>query len=149
MDSRLSIDIVGSLAHVFECTNADVTKWSLTCVEERILEDKGGLGTTFKLITEEKGRRMAFHGEVTGWEPQKYSRVFLVGDHFDIDVEYFFEKLAEQSTRVTHHSVVKPKGFMRVMFFLLGWLMKKSGCDAQQIELESLKAYCESSGQVK
>jgi hypothetical protein len=44
---------------------------------------------------------------------------------------------------VSLRSVVDGKGRMRVMFFLSGWLMKRSSCDAATKELDSLKAFCE------
>lgn len=47
-------------------------------------------------------------------------------------------------TRVTQRSEVSGKGLTKLMFFLFGWMMKRSGCDARKKELASLKAYCES-----
>ena len=45
---------------------------------------------------------------------------------------------------MTQESTVSGKGFVRLMFVLFGWLMKKQGCDAVQNELESLKEKLES-----
>ena len=60
-------------------------------------------------------------------------------------MDYTFEDLND-STRITQHSRVNAKGFLKVFFFLFGWLMKKGGCDAQQKELENLKRLCEARG---
>jgi hypothetical protein len=110
-----------------------------------MIEEKndGGLGTKFRTVTEERGRRMEFPGEVTHYEPPTASTVVLVGDSFDIEAAYTFESLDEGRTRVTQNSDVTPKGFLKVFFFLFGWLMKKGGCEAARKELENLKRKCE------
>ena len=36
------------------------------------------------------------------------------------------------------------KGFMKLLFFLCGGMIKKQGCDAARKEMQSLKAFCES-----
>ena len=107
-----------------------------------MIDDKDGVGTTFRMVTEDRGRRMEFRGVVTEWEPPHRSAARLEGDHFNIDVDYRFEDLGGR-TRVTQHSIVQGKGFVKVMFFLFGWAMKKSGCKAQENELASLKSHCE------
>ena len=143
MESEGSIEIDRPIAEVFEYTTDNVADWSLTCVEEEILEATPDVvGSTFRITTEDRGRRMDFQGIVTRHEPPSFSAVELRGDHFDIDVLYSFDDL-DGRTRVTQHSTVEGKGFVKVMFFLMGWAMKKSGCDAVEAELASLKAKCE------
>lgn len=39
--------------------------------------------------------------------------------------------------------IEKGKGFVKLMFTLFGWMMRKSSCDAQAQELASLKALAE------
>jgi uncharacterized protein YndB with AHSA1/START domain len=143
MRTTTSVEIDRPIAEVFDYTTTQVAEWSITCVEDVPLEERpGGVGSTFRIVTEERGRRMQFQGVVTRHEPPKVSAVFLEGEHFDIDVLYSFESLSGR-TRVTQESQVYGKGFLRVLFLLLGWLMKKSGCKAQAAELESLKKHCE------
>ncbi len=44
MESELSIEVDRPIAEVFECANDHLTEWSLTCVEEEVLEaDRCGL----------------------------------------------------------------------------------------------------------
>jgi len=143
METELSIEIDRPIAEVFAKTNDDVTAWSRTCVESETLSEADGVGSTFRIVTEERGRRMAFEGVVTKWEPPTLSGFRLVGDAFTIDVDYHFEDLG-QGTRVTQSSDVNGKGVWKVFFALFGWLMKRSGCKAQQAELKGLKRYCES-----
>ncbi len=144
MNNEASIEIDRPIDQVFKYTNEHVDEWSIIVVEDEVLEDKnnGGVGTKFRVVTEDRGKKMEFQGVTTHWEPPKLSEVHMVGDYFDIIAEYRFEDLGGR-TRVTVCSSVKGKGFTSVMFFLFGWLMKKSSCDAQSKELESLKSHAE------
>ena len=143
MHTVASIEIDRPIEEVFEYTNGKVAEWSLTVVEDEVLEDHGGLGDVFRCVTEERGRRLEFQGTTTVWDPPRRSAIQLIGESFDIEAEYRFEAL-DHGTRVTQESTVSGKGFVRLMFVLFGWLMKKQGCDAVQNELESLKEKLES-----
>lgn len=142
MHSNVSVEIDRPIEDVFTYTNEKVAEWSLTVVEDEVIEDNGGVGDTFRCVTEEKGRRMEFHGTTTVWEPPTRSAISLIGKSFDIEAEYRFEDLNGR-TRVTQESTVSGKGFVKIMFLLFGWLMNKQGCNAVQNELESLKAKLE------
>jgi len=143
MDIQLSVDIDRPIEEVFEATGQDLCEWSVTCVEEELIEETPeGVGTTFRLVTEDRGRRMEFQGVVTRHEPPTVSEVHLVGPAFDLDVLYTFEDLGGR-TRVTQESRIRGKGLWRPMVFLMTVFMRKSSCDAQQNELEALKAHCE------
>lgn len=148
MQTELSVVIDRPIEEVFEVTNDHVTEWSLTCVEEEVLDEKpDGVGTTFRIVTEERGRRMEFQGVVTRWNPPVAAAVHLVGAHFDVQVLYAFEDLSQQDgsarTRVTQYSEIQGKRLMRPALFLFGWAMKRTGCRAQEAELASLKRTCE------
>ena len=143
MHSVASIEIDRPIDVVFAYTNDKVAEWSLTVVEDEVIEDKNGAGTTFRCVTEEKGRRMEFQGVITLWEPPTKSAIRLTGKSFDIEAEYRFEDLHGR-TRVTQESTVSGKGFVKLVFLLFGWLMNKQACDAVSKELESLKQKLES-----
>ena len=100
-------------------------------------KNSGGVGTTFRSVTKERGKRMEFADEVTRYERPTVSTVMLIGKSFDI------EAIDENRTRVTQNSDVTPKGFLKVFFFLFGRLLKKGDCDAEQKELKNLKRLCE------
>ena len=143
MFNEASIEIDRPIADVFEYTIHNVPDWSLTVVEDKVIEQTPDhVGTTFLCVTQDRGKRLDFDGLVTRHEPPTFSACQLVGSMFDIDVEYEFEDLSGR-TRVTQRSTVKPKGFTKVMFFLIGWAMKGSACDAVNNELESLKSKVE------
>lgn len=138
MHSLASVEIDCPIDAVFTYTNKKVAEWSLTVVEDEVIEDKNGVGTTFRCVTEENGRRMEFQGVVTLWQPPRKSAISLTGKKFNIEAEYRFEDLNGR-TRVTQESTVSGKGVVRIMFVLFGWLMNKQGCKAVSDELESLK----------
>jgi hypothetical protein len=149
MQSLASVEIDRPIDEVFTYTNEKVAEWSLTVVEDVVIEDKNGVGTTFRCVTEERGRRMEFQGIVTVWEVPTRSAISLTGKRYDIEAEYRFEDLGGR-TRVSQESTVSGKGFVKIMFFLFGWLMNKQGCKAVTNELESLKSKLEGgAGQVE
>ena len=143
MESTCSIEIGRPIEAVFDYTLNKISEWSIVVVEDEVTSDGPvGVGTTFRTVTEERGNRMEFDGKVTKHEPHTTHSVTMKGKSFDLEVDYTFEDL-NGSTRITQHSRVNEKGFLKVFFLLFGWLMKKGGCDAQQKELENLKRLCE------
>ena len=143
MQQQASVDIDWPIDEVFEYTNSKVAEWSQTVVEDEVIEEKPeGVGTTFRCLTEDHGQQMEFQGVITRYEPPKVSAIHLTGKAFDIDAEYVFEDLGGR-TRVTQESTVTAKGMLRVVFFLCGWMMKKSTCKAVENELENLKRLLE------
>lgn len=144
MHSSASVEIDRPIDEVFEYTLENVPEWSITVVEDEVIEQTPDrVGTTFRCVTEDHGKKMVFQGLVTRHDPPTFSACQLIGDMFDIDLEYEFEDLSGR-TRVTQWSNVKPKGFLKVIFALFGWAMKKSGCKAADNELNSLKSILES-----
>jgi hypothetical protein len=71
LHSLASVEIDRPIDEVFTYTNEKVPEWSLTVVEDEVIEDKSGVGTTFRCVTEERGRRMDFQGVITQWEPRE------------------------------------------------------------------------------
>ncbi|QDU36350.1 Polyketide cyclase / dehydrase and lipid transport [Maioricimonas rarisocia] len=143
MHSEGTIVIDRPIDEVFHLTCDRVPEWSIIVVEEELLEKTpDGVGTRFRTVTEDHGKRMVFEGVVTRYEPPVLNAIQLTGRQFDIEAVYTFEDLGGQ-TRVTQHSVVEGKGFFKVFLALFGWAMHKANCQATQRELESLKTYCE------
>jgi hypothetical protein len=46
-------------------------------------------------------------------------------------------------TRVTQQSTAAPRGLLKVLFLLFGWMMKKASCKALERELDNLKRLLE------
>ncbi|MBI1312127.1 hypothetical protein GC176_12620 [bacterium] len=143
MKQQGSIEIDRPIDEVFDYTNNHVAEWSITVVEDELLESTPDrVGSTFRCVTENHGNHVEFVGEVIRYDAPYLSAVLLKAKPFDIAVEYDFEDLGGR-TRVTQKSVVSPKGFMKVFFFFCGWMFHTSGCKALQAELENLKRLLE------
>ena len=142
MKTTGSIEIKGKIDDIFRWATEDIAYWSSIVVEDYVVDEKPGMvGTTFKSITEDRGQRMEFDGTVTENDPPRRHRATLIGKQFDIDVLYELEEVGEK-VRLTQTSVVNPKGFVKAIFFLFGWAMKKSSCKALDDELQRLATYC-------
>ena len=143
MQSQFSIEIDRPIDEVFRLTNDHVAEWSIIVVEDEVVDETPeGVGTTFRTVTEDHGRRMEFQGVVTRSDPPRAHAVRLTGTSFDIETEFAFEDLSGR-TRVTQTASVTGKGFFKVFMLLFGWMMRKSHCEASQNELASLKRFCE------
>lgn len=140
----MSVEIDRPIGEVFDYTIKNVAEWStIVVMDEATGEKLEGVGSTFRVTTEEHGRRMEFEGVVTRHEPPTAHAVLMKGRQFDIEAEYLFEDLGGR-TRVTQRSRVHGKGLIKVMFVLLGWLMKSSSRAALEKELGNLKRLAES-----
>ena len=99
-------------------------QWAKGVVENEDLEVKeGGVGSTFRQVYEENGRKMEFQGKTTAFEKNRRVRVFLTGKMFDLDVDYHLEDLGGR-TRLTQDSEVQFKGAMRFMAPVMTLFMK-------------------------
>lgn len=144
MHSQTSIEIDRPIDEVFRLTTEHMPEWSRILVEDEILQQTPeGVGTTFRTVTADHGRRMEFQEVITQYDPPCVNAVQMTGDMFDIETEFRFEDLGGR-TRVSQTADVTGKGAFRVFLFLFGWLMIKANCKASQVELENLKQYCES-----
>lgn len=143
MQSEMSIEIDRPIEAVFDFTTNNVAEWSLTVVEEELFDQTPDVvGSMFRIVTEERGKRMVFDGVVTLHEPPTAHSIHLKGQPFNIDAEYRFEDLGGR-TRVTQRSTVTGKGLVKVLFAAIGWMMRKSCHDALAKELQNLKRLVE------
>ncbi|MGB0952920.1 MAG: SRPBCC family protein [Planctomycetota bacterium] len=145
MQTERSVEIEAPIDHVFEVATNRVTEWSEIVVEEEILEETPGMvGTTFRVVTMDRGQRMEFQSKVLEHDAPHLNVIEMIGKQFDIHVRTTLKELGGR-TLLTQESKVNGKGFFKVMFALMGWMMKKSSCDALDKELAGLKALAESS----
>jgi hypothetical protein len=143
MRNEASVVIDRPIDEVFRLTIEHVAEWSIIVVEDEVIDEMpDGVGTTFRTVTEDKGRRMEFRGVVTKHDPPHTHAIHLTGDMFDIETAYVFEDLSGR-TRVTQFADVTGKGFFKWFMLLFGWMMNKSHCKASDNELNSLKRFCE------
>lgn len=143
MQTEMSVEIDRPIEEVFDYTANNVAEWSIIVVEEEVLDEKPeGVGTTFRVVTKDRGRRMEFRGVVTHHQPPIAHTVHMTGKQFDIEAAYSFEDLGGR-TRVTQRSTVKGKGFTKLMLASMGPFMKKASRNALQKELANLKRLVE------
>lgn len=56
MKQQASVEVERPIDEVFEYTNKRVAEWSLTVVEDEVIEEEpGGVGSTFRCVTEDHG----------------------------------------------------------------------------------------------
>lgn len=144
MKSERSVVIDRRIEDVFRFALEDVLHWSNFVVQrEWIDENAKGVGTRFRSVTEDRGRRMEYRGVITAFEPPYTLALRLNSQAFDVEAAYAFENLGYR-TKVTQFSKVTGKGLAQPIFILLGWMLGQAFRDAQDKELRSLKQYCES-----
>lgn len=140
-----TIQIDRNIDDVFRLTMNHVVDWCSIVVEDEplVVVDDGGVGTTFRVVTLDRGRRMEFMGSVVAHDPPRSSSIVMAGEAFEIATTYEFESIRPGRTRVHQTSSVTSKGITRIMFFLLGPLMRRVTARSHQHELERLKSFCE------
>jgi len=145
MNTEGTVLINRPIDEVFGLTLENVERWSEIVTEDYVVEDRnnGGVGTTFHTVTEDRGQRMEFEGEVLQHDPPNLHVIKMTGDMFAMEVAYSFDRESGNQTRVTQFTKVHGKGVFRVMLTLFGWMMRKRSCDAVQKELNNLKRFCE------
>ena len=145
MRHQADIEIDRPIEDVFILATDHVVAWSSIVVEDEPVHiaDDGGVGTTFRVVTEDRGHRMEFAGEVIEYDPPRRSAITMRGPMFDLHVRYDLETTANGRTRITQTSSSEAKGLWRLLFLVMTPFMRKSASEATCKELERLKRYCE------
>jgi uncharacterized protein YndB with AHSA1/START domain len=114
-------------------------QWLPNIVEAEVLtREPGHVGSTFRQVYVENGRRMEMTGTVTAYEQDRRVASHLKGP-FDLYVDYRLEDLGGR-TRLTLHSEVRTNGAMtKIVGTLLRPMMRKM----------AMKNYETSSGNLK
>ena len=86
-------------------------KWLPNIIENEDLEvTENKIGSTFRQVYLEHGRRMEMHGVVTEYEANRRLTCDISADSFDLHLDYRLEDL-DGRTRLTQDSEVRFKGF--------------------------------------
>ena len=94
MRNEVSVEIGRPIEDVFRLTTERMPEWSIIVVEDEVIDQKPeGVGTTFRTVTEDHGKRMEFQGVITRYDPPHANAVRLTGQAFDIETEFTFEDL--------------------------------------------------------
>lgn len=117
--------------------------WLPNIVEnEALTETDNKVGSTWRQVYEENGRRMEMFGTTTRYEPFTRTSCEITGPMFDLDIDYLLEDLGGK-TRLTQNSVVKMKGLMKIFGFLMRPIMKKSQDKQADDSFSRLKNFAE------
>ncbi len=120
--NTFTIDIDAPRAKVFKWIyDADYNRqWLPNLVEAEVLNaEPNGIGSKFRQVYDENGRRMEMTGTVTAYEQDRYLACEISGP-FTLNVDYRLEDVGGR-TRVTQHSDVQ---FTSVVMKLIGVLLK-------------------------
>ena len=147
MKNTYSIEIDATPERVFYWLDdaERVMEWVPNIVENEdleITEDK--VGSTFRQVYEEHGKRMEMQGIVTGYEPNKRLACEINGQQFDLFLDYRLEDLSGR-TRLTQDSAVKFKGFFKILGPIMVPFIKKSSMKQLEESFSKLKNFVESS----
>lgn len=143
----VTIDINASPEQVFQwiVEPARSRQWLPNLVEdENIHETENKVGSTWRQVYEENGRRMEMFGITTVYEPNKRMCCVIKGSMFDLDVDYQLENLGN-STRLTQCSQVTMKGFFKLLGLLIAPMMKKAQTKQAEDCFRTLKQLVEES----
>lgn len=147
MKNIFSLDIVAPPERVFACINegANLMRWIPNLVEnEVVVATQAVLGSKFRQVYVENGRRMEMHGEVIGFERNRYLACDIRGQAFDLAVEYRLEDLG-RSTRLTQTSEVLFKSLpMRIIGTILSPFLKKASRQQAEAGFDKLRQLAES-----
>jgi uncharacterized protein YndB with AHSA1/START domain len=116
-------------------------QWLPNLVEATMVDEKpGGVGSTFRQIYLENGRRIEMRGVVTAYEQDRYLACDIRSDAIDLVVEYRLDDLGSR-TRVTQNSRLGFKGIaMKIAGVLLNPMMRRMSARQYSIAFDKLRA---------
>lgn len=116
-----------------------VKRWIPNVVENVDLEvTPDRVGSTFRQVFDEKGRKMIFNGRVLAYEANRRLHLFMEGEMFDLDIDYRLEDLGGK-TRLTQDSTAI---FKSLLWKILGppmcLFMKKAAMKEMEQNMQRL-----------
>ncbi len=147
MKNNYSIEIEAPPERVFYWLDdaERVMKWVPNIVEnEDLVVTEEKIGSTFRQVYLENGRRMEMHGEVTGYEANRRLTTEISGDVFDLLVDYHLEDLGGR-TRLTQDSEVRFKGFFKIIGPIMTPFVRKASLKQLEESFATLKTLSERS----
>jgi hypothetical protein len=98
---KRSIEIKCPIEGVFWTMHEKAPEWSHLVVERQMIgEEQQGVGTQFRTVVEDRGKRTEYHGVITAFDPPHAVAVRLTGQFFEVEAAYAFESLGDR-TRLT------------------------------------------------
>lgn len=124
--------------------NDRLRQWVPNLIEdEPLVETPEKVGSKFRQVFLENGRRMEMVGEITEFVENERLRVDITGKMFDLDADYVLVALSATRTELTQNTEIKLKGLMRLFAPIMFLMSKFSSNDPQADAHEKLKAMAE------
>ena len=124
--------------------NDRLRKWVPNLIEdEPLVETPEKVGSKFRQVFLENGRRMEMVGEITEFVENERLRVDITGKMFDLDADYVLVPVSETRTELTQNTEIKFKGIMRLFAPVMVLMSKFSSSDPQAAAHENLKSMAE------
>lgn len=145
MKLAYTIDINSTPEIVFSwlSTPERAMMWQTSVSKTEILhETPNMIGTTFREIVEENGRRVEMNGVVTDYRKDQVLAMHLDSKYNNVDVEYRLEEIGGR-TRLTMISNIRLRSFLRVFSIILWPAFKKKLLRQLNREYARLKELCE------
>ena len=121
-----------------------VMQWLPNVVEnENLVVTPNKVGSTFRQVYVENGRRIEMFGTVTAYEANRRLASEITGKQFDLSVDYRLEDLGGR-TRLTQEAEPRFKGIFKIVGLLLMPLVKKAYEKQQDDCFATLKRLAES-----
>ncbi|WP_026942249.1 SRPBCC family protein [Hellea balneolensis] len=138
------IDAPAKIVFLWLEDNERLKQWVPNLIEDvPIIEMPDKIGSTFRQVFLERGKRMEMTGEITAHTENERMRVFMTGDMFNLDVDYTLRAISPEQTDVTQDTEIKMKGAAKLFAPLMLIMSKFSRSDPQAEAHARLKALAE------
>lgn len=126
------IDAPAAIVFLWIHENERLMQWVPNLIEdEPVLDTPEKVGSRFRQVFLENGKRMEMTGEITAYVENERLRAMMSGDMFNLDVDYSLKALSDTQTEVTQDTEIKFKGFLKLFAPLMLLMSKLSSKDPQ------------------
>lgn len=121
-----------------------IRQWVPNIVEDEVIIDTPEkVGSKFRQVFLERGKRMEMIGEIMEYTENERMRVDMAGEMFSLDVDYWLKSLSPGKTELTQNSTIKFKGVFKLFVPIMILVSKFSKIDAQDEAHAKLKELAE------
>ncbi len=146
MKNTNAVAIDASPARVFELLNdsESLKQWIPNLIEDEVTErTEAGVGTKFRQVYLENGRRMAMEGKVIAYEKDKYLACEIRGESFDLVVDYSLQAQGDGTLLTQNSEILFKSTPMKIMSVLVKPLIRKAMNKQEVEQFSRLKALAE------
>jgi len=138
------IDAPASIVFLWLEDKDRLMQWVPNLVEDEALVEKPEkIGSRFRQVFLENGRKMEMIGEITAYSEAERMRAYITGSMFDLDVDYILKAVSDNQTELTQNTEIRFKGFMKFLSLIMILVSKFSSKDPQAEAHAKLKVMAE------